>query len=105
MFGPIKLNVFFEVRLARKSFPLRYNGAFWAAAVVRITSIALFCLTPVTTGIAGFMIPAFSVAICLMEEPRYSLCSRDTLVIIDNFGRMILVASSLPPIPVSIIAH
>ena len=54
-------------------------------------------------GTFGFMIPAFSFAIALIVFPNVSVWSRLILVITDTMGLRTLVASSLPPIPTSII--
>ena len=63
------------------------------------------CLsTPLhTTGIPGFIIPAFSVAIFSIVSPNIAVCSSDIVDITDISGCFTaLVASSLPPSPVSI---
>ena len=84
------------------SRPSAKIGAFCSNAFSVITSSAsLFCF-PITTGQKGFIIPAFSPAICLIVFPRNCSWSNETGVIIVRAGRAItFVASNLPPNPTS----
>src|SRR5208283_3122266 len=54
-----------------------------------------------TTGVLFLIIPAFSDAMSESEFPRNSVWSQLMLVITDTAGCIILVASSLPPMPTS----
>ena len=58
-------------------------------------------LSPTTTGVSGFIIPAFSKAISGNVFPSMSQWSSPMLVITLNTGEMMFVLSSLPPRPVS----
>ena len=63
-----------------------------------------FAFLPITTGILGFIIPAFSNAMRSIVSPNIFVWSKLIEVIIDKIGVIIFVASNLPPRPVSIIA-
>ena len=52
----------------------------------------------------GLMIPAFSAAILGSVSPKNCMWSGEMLVITHTSGVMMLVESSLPPIPTSITA-
>jgi len=56
-------------------------------------------------GMCGFMMPAFSRAIASIVWPRISVCSSSMGVRTQTSGCTRFVASSLPPMPVSITAH
>ena len=61
-------------------------------------------LSPIMQGTCGFMMPAFSAAICARVLPRNSVWSMPILVITLSNGVRILVLSNRPPSPTSITA-
>ena len=80
------------------------KSEFLSFATCLIVSKPLFEIE-VTTVEFSFIIPAFSNAICSKVFPNLSVWSKEIEVITDNIGLFIvLVASYLPPKPVSIIA-
>ena len=76
------------------------------AANASITALTSGRAASYTTGTCFFKIPAFSAAISDIVSPKISVCSRLTEVITVRIGFFTtLVASSLPPRPVSITAY
>ena len=59
---------------------------------------------PLTTGILALIMPAFSPAINSRVSPRISVWSKPILVMAVRIGSQMLVLSSRPPNPTSIIA-
>ena len=60
--------------------------------------------SPITTAVLGFIIPAFSAAICSRVLPKNAVWSNPILVIMDSTGFIMFVQSNRPPSPVSITA-
>ena len=79
-------------------------GAFSPRALCVNTERVSKLLSPITTGTFSLMMPAFSRAILSKVFPKNLVWSRLIFVIIDNIGVIILVQSSRPPSPTSIIA-
>ena len=80
------------------------KSAFLSFATCLIVLKPLFEIEVATVEFS-FIMPAFSKAICSKEFPNLSVWSNEIEVITDNKGFFIvLVASYLPPKPVSIIA-
>ena len=82
-------------------FCAKVIGALFSAALFTNTGCVSATSSPITTGVFGFMIPAFSPAILASVLPRNCVWSRLMFVIIDNSGLIMLVQSSLPPNPTS----
>ncbi len=87
-----------------KSRPMSLSTAFFFFASAFIAERAEGFVSPMTTMPFFFIMPAFSQATCLRVSPRYSVWSRPMDVITETSGLKTFVASSLPPMPVSIIA-
>jgi len=85
----------------RPARPLRSTAPSARRPRPGITAITASCCAPAITGRPALMMPLFSRAIVSMSGPRYCVCSRLMRVRTDTRGSTTLVASSLPPMPVS----
>lgn len=82
----------------------KWIGEFCSWAFLMNTGWVSSFHSPITTGIWGLMIPAFSSAISPSVFPRNWVWSKLMFVITDRIGVMMLVLSSLPPNPTSMTA-
>lgn len=93
----------FEVRVC-VSCMCKWIGEFCSWAFLMNTGWVSSFHSPITTGICGLMIPAFSPAISPSVFPRNWVWSKLMFVIMDRIGVIMLVLSSLPPNPTSMTA-
>src|SRR5690554_8202392 len=70
-------------------------GAFFSLAILLKTGVVSNWLSPITTGTASLIIPAFSVATAASVFPKNWVWSKPILVMTEISGVMILVLSSL----------